>query len=148
MSLQVLAIVAVSSVTIWLVRRTVDDSLDAEPAKYDTRVWTRTSAPLLAMALFNGYFPEINIILSGAYLPSDQVALFHVSFRLALFVAFALFAVDAVTGPEAARLHMSGDKTALQSVVDRRYATAIWGSRDRFHHVRDCRKIPARTVWA
>ena len=45
--------------------------------------------------------------------------MFHVSFRLALLVAFALFAVDAVTGPEAARLHMSGDKSALQSVVNR-----------------------------
>jgi len=119
MSLQVLAIFAVSGVTIWMVGRTVDDMLDAKPAKYDTRVWARTSVPLLATALFSGYFPEINIILSGAYLPSDQVALFHVSFRLALLVSFALFAVDAVTGPEAARLHMSGDKTALQSVVNR-----------------------------
>jgi O-antigen/teichoic acid export membrane protein len=119
MSLQVLAIFVVSVVTIWMVRRTVDGLLDTEPAQYDTRTWARTSAPLLATALFTGYFPEINIILSGAYLPSDQVALFHVSFRLALLVSFALFAVDAVTGPEAARLHMSGDKTALQSVVDR-----------------------------
>jgi len=129
MSLQVLAIFAVSAVTIWMVRKTVDSTLDAEPATYDTRVWARTSVPLLATALFNGYFPEINIILSGVYLPSDQVALFHVSFRLALFVAFALFAVDAVTGPEAARLHISGDKAALQRVVNQatrlRFAVAI-----------------------
>jgi O-antigen/teichoic acid export membrane protein len=119
MSLQVLAIFVVSSVAIWMVRRTVNGALDAAPAKFETRLWTRTSLPLLATTLFNGYFPEINIILSGAYLPSDQVALFHVSFRLALLVAFALFAVDAVTGPEAARLHMSGDKSALQSIVNR-----------------------------
>jgi len=119
MSLQALAIIAVSSVAIWMIRRALDNSLDAEPAKYDTRAWARTSAPLLAMTLFSGYFPEINIIVAGAYLPSEQLALFHVSFRLALLVSFALFAVDAVTGPEAARLLLSGDKSALQSFVDR-----------------------------
>ena len=124
--LQVLAIFVVSSVAIWMVRRHVDDSLDAEPAKYDTRIWVRTAAPLLTLGLFNGYFPEINIILTGAYLPSDQVALFHISFRLALLVSFALFAVDAVSAPEAARLHASGDKSALQSVVNRATRLRFW----------------------
>lgn len=119
MTLQVLAILVVSSVTIWLIGRTVNNSPDTHVIKYDTKVWARTSVPLLALALFNGYFPEINIILSGFYLPAEQVALFHVSFRLALLVTFALFAVDAATGPEVARLHAYDDKPALRDVINR-----------------------------
>lgn len=129
MTLQALAILTVSGVAIWLIARTVNDSRKSHVQKYDTKVWARTSLPLLGLALFNGYFPEINIILSGIYLPAEQVALFHVSFRLALLVTFALFAVDAVTGPVAARLHASGNTPALQSEVNRatrlRFCVAI-----------------------
>lgn len=118
-TLQALAIVVVGSVTIWLTARYINESIDAQTKKYETKMWARTALPLLALTLFSGYFPEINIILAGIYLPAEQVASFHVSFRLAMLVTFALFAVDAVTGPEAARLYASGDKSALQNVVNR-----------------------------
>lgn len=119
MTMQAVAILIVSSVTIWLAKRSINNSIDAATKKYETKMWARTSLPLLALTLFTGYFPEINIILSGIYLPAEQVASFHVSFRLAMLVTFALFAVDAVTGPAAARLFASGDKRSLQSVVNR-----------------------------
>jgi O-antigen/teichoic acid export membrane protein len=74
---------------------------------------------MLAVTLFSGYVAEINVILAGWFLPADEVARFHVSFRLALIVSFGLFAVDAAIAPDLSRLYAASDHAQVQQLLDR-----------------------------
>ena len=119
MGLQATAIVVVVLPTALYFRgfiRSQDSHAETPP---EPRLWLRTSLSLLIGAIFTGYFPEIIIILSGTILPSDELALLHVSFRIAMLVSFGLFAIDAFTAPDAARLYAAGDRPGLEAVVNR-----------------------------
>jgi O-antigen/teichoic acid export membrane protein len=93
-------------------------TLDQVP-EYDTRLWIRTSLPLLIVALYTGYFPELMVIIVGAFVSIEDVAIFHVCFRVAMLISFGLYAVDAFSGPQITALLTSGDRVELQRAVNR-----------------------------
>ncbi|MBT8078008.1 MAG: oligosaccharide flippase family protein [Gammaproteobacteria bacterium] len=96
--------------------------------EYHTGPWLRLALPLLVVALFGNYFPEFMLILVGAQLPNDQVAIFNVCFRLALIVTFVIGAVDTVTSPTASRLFAAQKHDELQAVVSRATKLGFWTS--------------------
>lgn len=100
---------------------------DAAPT-YKTRLWIRTALPLLIAALYTGYFPELMVIMVGAFVPSDELAVFHVCFRVAMLISFGLYAVDAFSGPQITTLLTSGDRVALQKIVNRTTRLKFWGA--------------------
>ncbi len=95
----------------------------AEPAR-----WFATAVRLLPAVLFTAYFPEMINILAGHYLPSDALATLHVSFRVAMLISFGLFAVDAFSGPEIARLYAAGERERLRAVVDQATRLRFWAA--------------------
>lgn len=116
MALQTAAIVVVSLGAIAVVRRRArrvggGDLVD------DRRLWLRTSMPLMLVTLFTNYFPEMNVIVLGSVLPSEQVAIYNACFRTALLISFGLFAVDAFVGPKIAAFQANGDHAHLQEIV-------------------------------
>ncbi len=119
MLMQLLAVAAVAVFSIFAVLKFLRSQLGDVDAEDHRRQWLRESVPLLATILFTGYFGEINIIVAGLFLSPDQVAQFHVAFRLALLVGFGLFAVDAATAPDIARLYAAGHRADLQVLVTR-----------------------------
>jgi O-antigen/teichoic acid export membrane protein len=98
----------------------------ARERRYETRLWLRTGAPLLGVAIFTAYLPEITVVLAGFWLNSAEVAVFQVSYRIALLIGFGLFAVDAYTAPHAARLIADTDRDNLQEVVNRATRLRFW----------------------
>jgi len=116
MLLQTSVIVIVSIGAVALVRMR-SQHVGSEESFDDRRLWLRTSMPLMMVTLFTNYFPEMNIIVLGGLLPSDQVAIYNACFRTALLISFGLFAVDAFVGPKIASLHASGDRAQLQEIV-------------------------------
>ena len=92
-------------------------TLKRTPPQYRTELWVRTSLPLLVIGLLVSYFPDVTVLLLGAFLPSDQVGVFNAAYRIVLFIAFGLYSVDAWFMPAAARLHAEGDRASLQRVV-------------------------------
>lgn len=128
MNLHWLVIVAVSTVTASFVIRHSNASFASPTQQHDRRLWLRTSLPLMVLALFNGYFPEFTVILVGSMLPSDSVAVYHIAFRIALLISFALFAVDAYLGPAAAQLFAQGDIDSLQQSVNRATRLRFFGA--------------------
>jgi O-antigen/teichoic acid export membrane protein len=92
-------------------------TLARTPPRYQMELWVRTSLPLLVIGLLISYFPDATVLLLGAFLPSDQVGVFTAAYRIALFIAFGLYSVDAWFTPAAARLHADGDRAGLQRVV-------------------------------
>jgi O-antigen/teichoic acid export membrane protein len=119
MLLQLLAIATVSAGSLLAVRRYLAERVGSGAPEYDGRLWLRTAIPMLVTTLFSAYFAEISVILAGWFLPTEEVARFHVSFRLALLVNFGLVAVDAATAPDLARLYAAGDKRQVQQLLDR-----------------------------
>jgi O-antigen/teichoic acid export membrane protein len=83
---------------------------------------------MLATILFSGYFGEIIIILIGFVLAPEEVARFHVSFRLALLISFGLFAIDTATAPDLARHYAAGDFAAVDRVVKQATRLRIAGA--------------------
>jgi len=100
---------------------------DSNPI-YETRLWIRTALPLLVAAMYTGYFPELMVIMVGAFVPSDELAVFHVSFRVAMLISFGLYAVDSFSGPRITALLTSGDRDELQVLVNRTTRLKFWGA--------------------
>ena len=73
--------------------------------------------------MFVNYFPELATVYGGFFLASADLAIFSVSFRLALLVMFGLFAVDAFTAPKLAQHFRRDERAQLLTVV--RQATAL-----------------------
>jgi O-antigen/teichoic acid export membrane protein len=94
--------------------------------EYETRRWIRTAVPLLGAFTFSAYLPEITVVVAGFYLSSLDVGILQVSYRIALLIAFGLYAVDSFTAPEAARLVARTDQKNLQETVDRATRLRFW----------------------
>jgi O-antigen/teichoic acid export membrane protein len=120
MTLQLGAVVAISVPTFLYLRftlRKVKTSIDIDYT--ERKQWLGTSASLLLATLFTGFFPEVVIIFAGLFLPSDSLALLHVALKVAMLTNFALFSVDALTGPEIAQLHTRERHADMQILVNR-----------------------------
>ncbi len=128
MALNWIALALVAATTILLSKRSLRQSIGNSEPQYATRVWIKTAIPLLFVALFTGYFPELMVIIAGIYLPSDELAIFHVCFRVAMLISFGLYAIDAFTGPEIARLLTTGKRADLERVVNRVTRLRFWSA--------------------
>jgi len=128
MLLNCLALGLVAVVTVILGKRALHPHINGSKPQYATRLWIRTALPLLFVALFTGYFPELMVILAGSYLPSEDLAVFHVCFRVAMLISFGLYAIDAFTGPEITQLLTNGDRKKLQQIVNRITRLKFWSA--------------------
>ena len=128
MTINLAALILVTVITAVLVRRLLKCEIADADLHYDTGNWVRTAMPLLLVGLFTGYFPSLMVIIAGPYLPSDQLAIYHVCFRVAMLISFGLVAVDAFTGPEMVKLLRGGDQQALQRAVNRITRLRFWAA--------------------
>jgi O-antigen/teichoic acid export membrane protein len=119
MTVQAALMFATTIVLVLILRARLRAEVRAAPAEYEARAWLRIGMPLLLISLFGGYFSEFMVILIGAQVPSDQVAIFNASYRLALLITFGLASIDSVTAPVASRLYAGRDIAELQAVVRR-----------------------------
>ncbi len=128
MSLQAVAVVTIALPTLIVFWRFVESQGDVGASNEDRRLWLLTAVRLLAATLFAGYFPEMITTIAGVYLPSDELAVLHISLRISTLVIFGVFAVDAFTGPDIARLHADGDRSGLAAVVNRATRLRFWAA--------------------
>lgn len=85
--------------------------------EYRNWEWLKTGFPLFVISLFTMYYPEINAILVGMFLPESDVAVFNACFRTAFLIAFGMSAVNAVVLPRSSYLYAKKDLIGLQRVV-------------------------------
>jgi len=128
MELQLLSGLLISTAAWLRLRRSIGRTVGAVQPRYETPRWIRTALPLLGVSIFTGFLPEITVVLIGIHLPSEAVAIFQVSNRVALLIGFGLFAVDAFTAPETARLVAATQRDALQRIVNRATRLRFWAS--------------------
>lgn len=111
-----------------LVTRRTRRQVASVEAEFERRLWTRTASPLLVIILFSGYFSEVNMIIVGAYLPPEDLAVFNAAFRTAFMIGFGITAVDGVTLPKASRFFAAGETVALQRLITHATHLKFWGA--------------------
>jgi O-antigen/teichoic acid export membrane protein len=79
--------------------------------------------PLLGVALFTNYFPQITVIVSGFFLTSADIGIYHVGYRLAMLIAFTLGAVDSFTAPALSRYYHTNSRSEL--IREIQHSTAL-----------------------
>lgn len=91
---------------------------ETEPS-YDTRLWIRTSIPIMFLILFNTYFPAYTVIVAGSLITSADIAIYNSAFRVALLISFGVMAIDAFFAPQLMRLYAVGDQDGLRRLASR-----------------------------
>ena len=127
-SAQAITVVLIIAVQILLLRGALRRRFAPTEFEYETSAWMRTALPLLAMSLFIHAFWEINIVLAGLFLPSDELAILNAAFRLAFLIVWGILATNAITVPRSARLFAAGDTEGLQRTVARGTQLQFWGA--------------------
>ncbi|MEN8259678.1 MAG: polysaccharide biosynthesis C-terminal domain-containing protein [Pseudomonadota bacterium] len=100
-----------------IVHKRLSGELGNAPPTYQTRMWTRTASPLLIVSLFNGFFPEINVVILGLIATDGDVAIFNAGIRTAFFIGFGLYAVDQAIMPRVSQLFAGGDLVGMQRLL-------------------------------
>ncbi len=126
MVLQWFSFVIVAVLAGWLFQYRLAREVPTTAREYETRQWLRVAVPLLGVSIFNAYLPEITVVISSFYMSTAEVGVLQVSYRIALLIAFGLFAVDSITAPEAARLVARTEQADLQKTTDRATRLRFW----------------------
>jgi O-antigen/teichoic acid export membrane protein len=126
MMVQWACFVAVTLLALLALLWRIEREAPAPARSYETRRWLRAAGPLLGVALFGAYLPEITVVISGFWLDSREIGVLQASYRIALLISFGLYAVDAFTAPEAARHVAREDRAELQKTVDRATRLRFW----------------------
>jgi O-antigen/teichoic acid export membrane protein len=128
MQIQWLVIATLSAFCTLAFQWRLHSEVSADGRRYESRRWLRTAVPLLGVTIFSSYLPEITIVLAGFWLSNADVAVLQVGYRIALIIGFGLYAVDAYTAPEAARMIATTDHASLQRMVNRATRLRFWGA--------------------
>lgn len=88
----------------------------ARPA-YETRLWSRVALPLLLASGFHVVLIQTDILMIGAFLAPDDVAVYYAAAKTGVFVSFVLAAVNAVAAPKLAALYAQGRLDDLQTLL-------------------------------
>jgi len=123
---QLLAIMAVVFVHFLIFRKKVKAVVGNTPASFETLSWIRIGLPQLIPVLFIAFLAEINVIMVGFYLPPEEVAIFSISFRVAMLITFMIFAVDSIFRPKAALLFADGNMQDLQKLTAHSTQLMFW----------------------
>jgi len=114
---QAVAVAAAAFVQWTVFRSAPERSLAAATPRYATDKWLITAVPLLTVDLFTSYFAEINLLAFGALASTDEVAVLHVAFRIAMLIGFGVHAIEAAILPSTARYQANGDTGALRRSI-------------------------------
>lgn len=132
MHMHMFVIVVVTIGSFILIRQKLRRRTGNGEKKMQTRLWVRTGIPLLLMDLFGSFFPELTVIIVGAFLPHSEVGVYAIAFRVAMLIMFGLNAVDAYVAPKITGLYATDDHGALADAVDRatqlRFIGAVVGA--------------------
>jgi O-antigen/teichoic acid export membrane protein len=90
---------------------------------FDFRLLLRTSLPLLWIASMNLFMGWTDILTLGIFTDSATVGVYGVANRISSLTAFVLIAVNSVTAPRFAALHVQGQSQDLEKLAQQ---SAAW----------------------
>ena len=85
--------------------------------KYDLRKWTSISMPMMSTAIVVQVQNQVDIIIAGMYLSTEDIAVYSVAKKIVGIVVFGLSAVNVVAAPTISKLWFSNSKVELQNYL-------------------------------
>ena len=106
------------AIGLWLLcRQAPSRSALGTAPRYQTRTWLASTLPLAFTAGMQIINRQTDILMLGAFAPTETVGIYRVAVQGATLVAFGLQAVNMVVAPHFARLYRQGDLKGLQRLV-------------------------------
>lgn len=119
MLLQMLIFAVVLAAQVSILKPRFKQALQGAHEEYNKGLWASVAFPLLLTHLFSDFFTELTIIVVGLMLPPSSVAIFFTCFKIALFIAFGLQAVNAILAPNVSKFYSVNEMAKLQEAVTR-----------------------------
>src|SRR5262245_10458418 len=95
-------------------------------ARYDLRQWLRVAIPILLIDYPVGHWVDINIVVAGVYLSSEQLALYNAVLRTVAVVNFGLSALNSIASPRIAEAYAQGDMAKLARITRHITTLMFW----------------------
>ncbi len=118
-------IMLAQSVTL---NRSIPGDIKHAQATHEYKLWLRVSAPLLIMVGFRVGLTHTSLLMCGAWLEPEDIAVFFAAERVSELVGFVLVAVNALGAPKIAFLHTQKKHTELQRLVGGLVRWSFWPS--------------------
>ena len=119
MALNVFAAVLAFIIGAWLLWRNTPSSIYKITPVYDSKKWIKSLLPLAFIGGILVINNQTDIVMLGIFKPLDQVGIYRVAARLALFASFGLQAVNMVVAPRFAALYAKREIKRLQHLATR-----------------------------
>lgn len=100
-----------------LVRRLLPPAVKIARPVYRTRRWARSAAPLLLVSGLAAVHLHVGIVALGFGADTAEVGVYGVSTRIAALTGFLALATTYALMPEIARLHATGQRPRLESLL-------------------------------
>jgi O-antigen/teichoic acid export membrane protein len=121
--LSTLILLGVVLLQLWLLRRKLNQTVEAATPTYAYREWLKVALPLLLQSAFIVILFRTDILMIGSLVGAEAAGVYSAASNTAVWVAFFLQITNIVAAPAFATLHARGDHQGLQAVVS---TTALW----------------------
>ncbi len=79
----------------------------------------KLSMPMLLTTIMHIIISEIDTIMLGIYVSTEEVGIYSVAYKISVFASFFLGAFNSILAPQYSKLHASGDKIGLRKLAQR-----------------------------
>ncbi len=86
-------------------------------ARKRPRLWLSTAITLLLATVFTNYYLDIHVVLSGLFLPPNELAIFNAALRTLAIVGFGSAAIGIAVSPRISVLHAQRDMAGLNRLA-------------------------------
>lgn len=117
MALHVLSAALAFLVGIVLLARNIPKEVKTATARFETKIWARSVAPLSLLAGMHVLNSTSDIFLLGLLSNNENVGIYRIAIQGASLVSFGLYAVAMVVSPQFSRLYAEGKTKDLQKLV-------------------------------
>ncbi|OGF53202.1 MAG: polysaccharide biosynthesis protein, partial [Candidatus Fraserbacteria bacterium RBG_16_55_9] len=112
----------------WLFYESLPRRVHQAVPVYETREWVRVALPLLIVAGFQVALHRIDILMIGALMGPEDVGIYNVAARTAMFVNFVLMATNAIAAPMFASVYAQKNREGLQRLTSIVAHMSFWPS--------------------
>ena len=120
MTVHVMAATAALAWAVWMTRHhcpTHPPNHAVHGRRFETRAWLSSLLPLSLITAAGMINSRIDLLILGMLAGKESVAVYGLAAQISGLVLAGQTIVNSIIGPKIARLHVSGDKVLLQSLI-------------------------------
>jgi O-antigen/teichoic acid export membrane protein len=128
MGATIAAVYAVTVMQALALRRRIRVTVPSGPRAYRPLAWVAVSMPIFLVEGFFNLLTNVDILIVGAYLEPQQVAIYFATAKTLALVHFVYFAVRASAANRFSQYHVAGDQDRLNAFIRDTLHWTFWPS--------------------